>query len=172
MGLSFSYQTYTVGLSNSLFLFYFTDFHIFRRTYDMSKIYTNPVDAFINELAWFVEDQALGTLHMNNNDLAARAHTTDKTISVYRSNIRNMQSGMHLPLPTWERVLVLAWAARPTPVTREFIQRLERLEKFYNAASVERPRVYGETGKIPVISSQLSPSTKPTQKTHKTVLSN
>jgi hypothetical protein len=138
----------------------------------MSKIYADPVDTFINELAWFVEEQALGTLRMNNIEFASRAHTTDKTISVYRTNIRSMQAGVPLPLPTWERVLVLAWAARPNPMTREFTQRLERLERYYNAASVARPRVYGETGKMPVIKpEELSPITKPTQKIRRTVLS-
>ncbi|HEY4385867.1 MAG TPA: hypothetical protein VGN34_15530 [Ktedonobacteraceae bacterium] len=138
-------------------------------------VFIDPVLTFANELAWFIEQQAMRTLGLNNELLAERAHTTKKTVSTYRANIRRLQAGVPLPLPTWDSILVLAFAARPqNSLSREyleFMQRIEQLERSYNAAVVVRPREYGSiTGEMQAV--KIPPAPNAAQKIRRTVLSN
>lgn len=116
-----------------------------------NSVTADPVLAFVEKFAWFLNEQS-ANVHLSNADtLAEKARTTRKTIYEYRGNIYRMLSGTPLPLPPWSGVLALAWAVHPEPITADFLYHLQELERLYEKALIERPREYGNTGSMRAI---------------------
>jgi hypothetical protein len=114
----------------------------------------DPIRAFIDEMAWILDVQAVRNMGMTTSELARRAYTTQETVSRFRSNIHAMQGGVLLPLPVWSSVFVLAWAARPVATSsayQPYLQRLERLEGLYYDALQAQPRERGTTASMRAI---------------------